>query len=76
VGFRYFARREAERLGIDGWVRNLPDGDVELAAEGENAALVEFREWLEEGPPGARIGSITVESIKPTEFYTGFTIEF
>jgi acylphosphatase len=76
VGFRYSARREALRLGICGWVRNLPDGDVEVLAEGENAALADFREWLSEGPPGARIRSVTAEKRKPSGYYSDFLIEF
>jgi acylphosphatase len=75
VGFRYSACREARELGIAGWVRNLPDGDVEILAEGETAALADFREWLEEGPPGAWIRSVIAEKREPTGAFSGFTIE-
>ena len=42
VGFRYTARRIAQRFGANGWVRNLPDGRVELVAQAEEAVLYEF----------------------------------
>ena len=76
VGFRYSACREARRLGLRGWVRNLGDGDVELLAEGEEDALDEFREWLRVGPDGARIRSIRTEILAPTGYYVEFTIEY
>ena len=76
VGFRYSACREARRLGLSGWVRNLDDGDVELLAEGEAGALDEFRDWLALGPEGARIRSLKTEILVPTGYYAGFTIEY
>ncbi|MGA2545272.1 MAG: acylphosphatase [Rectinemataceae bacterium] len=75
VGFRYSARREALRLGVSGWARNLPDGDVEVMAEGKIAALADFREWLDEGPPGAWIQSVTAERRQATGHYSDFFIE-
>ncbi len=75
VGFRYSACRYAQRLGLRGWVRNLDSGEVEVWAEGEGPALAEFREWLEEGPPGAVVGSVRAEAAKPTERYADFSIE-
>ena len=42
VGFRYYARDEAKKLGLTGWVRNREDGKVEIAAEGEHNALEEL----------------------------------
>jgi acylphosphatase len=75
VGFRYTARREASRLGLTGWIRNLPDGDVELVAEGEAGALADFRSWLEEGPPGAWVRRVAVDKLAPTGHYSDFSIE-
>jgi acylphosphatase len=75
VGFRYSACREALRLGLVGWVRNLSDGDVEVWAEGGGAALADFREWLEEGPPGAWIRSVDTKKVEPTGRYAAFSIE-
>jgi acylphosphatase len=75
VGFRYTAMREAQSLGLAGWVRNLPGGEVEVWAEGGRAALAEFRAWLEEGPPGAYIDSVSANPREPSG-YVSFTVEF
>ncbi|MGO8693654.1 MAG: acylphosphatase [Rectinemataceae bacterium] len=76
VGFRYSARREALRLRLRGWVRNLPDGSVELWVEGDRNALDEYRIWLERGPAGSWIRGVHVEPHEPTGFYSTFSIEF
>jgi acylphosphatase len=56
-------------------VRNLSDGDVELFAEGEAATLAAFREWLEEGPPGAWVRRVVAEKRAPTGQFSEFSIE-
>ncbi len=58
VFFRWTARERAQALGLVGWIRNCPDGSVEGVAEGGAEALNRFREWLEIGPPGARVESV------------------
>ena len=55
VGFRWFAREEARRLGLSGWVTNRVDGHVELEAGGEASSLERLRRALEVGPPGALV---------------------
>lgn len=60
VGFRAFAQRQADRLGIDGWVRNLPDGRVEALAAGEETAVAAFIDALRRGPLIARVASVEV----------------
>ena len=55
VGFRYFVVRRAEGLGVSGWVRNRPDGAVELEAEGARPALERLVEAARHGPAGARV---------------------
>jgi acylphosphatase len=55
VGFRWFVREEARRLGLAGWVKNLPNGDLELVAEGPPEALDAFAKTIAKGPPGARV---------------------
>jgi acylphosphatase len=58
VGFRWWARRQAESLGLVGWVMNADDDrSVELVAEGEAEALTEFARRLKVGPAGARVES-------------------
>jgi acylphosphatase len=60
VGFRWFAREEARRLGLSGWVTNLPNGDVEVAAGGEASSLDRLRRALDVGPTGAGVASVEV----------------
>lgn len=62
VCFRAFTQREAQRLGVSGWVRNLPDGRVEVAAAGSPAALDEFRQWLHRGPPQAVVREVITDT--------------
>ena len=54
VYFRAAAMREARRLGITGWVRNRPDGTVEVVAEGEEDAIKALSSWANHGPSAAR----------------------
>ncbi|HET7379278.1 MAG TPA: acylphosphatase [Gaiellales bacterium] len=58
VGFRWFVMREAARLDLAGYVRNLPDGTVEVVAQGAVAALVSLESGLRHGPPAARVDSV------------------
>ncbi len=62
VGFRFATRGKALSLGLTGWVRNRPGGEVELVAEGEEAAVESLFQWLHEGPPGARVDEVQVLS--------------
>lgn len=55
VGFRDAMRREAERVGVTGWVRNRAAGDVEALVQGSAAALQAMLAWARRGPPGARV---------------------
>jgi acylphosphatase len=58
VGFRWFVRERARRLGLAGWVRNLPDGSVEVAAAGDDQQLELLRDALREGPHGAAVDNL------------------
>jgi acylphosphatase len=58
VGFRWFVRERARRLGLAGWVRNLPDGSVEVAAQGEGGQLDLLRAELLRGPSGASVDEL------------------
>jgi len=58
VFFRASARAQALRLGLDGWVCNLPDGTVETLAAGPRLAIAGFEQWCGKGPPGARVDRI------------------
>jgi acylphosphatase len=69
VFFRAAAQREARRLGITGWVRNRPDGRIELLAEGEEDAIKEMVSWTHHGPSAARVDDVDVR-------WRGYTGEF
>lgn len=61
VWYRATARERAAELALDGWARNLDDGRVEVVVSGDAARVAEFCGWLWEGPPAARVESVTVE---------------
>ena len=58
VGFRWFVRERARRLGLSGWVRNLRDGSVEVAAAGDPGQLELLMGELRRGPEGAAVADI------------------
>ena len=58
VYFRHSTRLEAKKLGIRGLARNLPDGSVEVLAQGGPAAVEELRVWLQHGPDQARVDEV------------------
>ncbi len=60
VAFRYSMRREAERSGITGWVRNRSDGTVEAAVHGEPAAVDLIVRWAHHGPRHAQVTQVDV----------------
>jgi acylphosphatase len=74
VGFRYFTEAAAAREGLHGWVRNLPDGRVEAAAEGEAAAVDRFERAIRHGPAGAHVEAVDVEDQVPHGRETGFMV--
>ena len=61
VFFRASTRNEAQRLGLTGYAKNLPDGSVEVLACGTLPALDELERWLHAGPPAARVDAVTRE---------------
>ncbi|BAN90467.1 acylphosphatase [Aeropyrum camini SY1 = JCM 12091] len=77
VFFRASMREEARRLGLSGWVRNLPDGEsVEAVVEGEGEAVERLICWALRGPPAARVKELRVE-LKPYRGeFRGFEIRY
>jgi len=55
VGFRYFVKRNALKLGLNGYAKNLPDGSVEVVAEGSEESLLKLLEYLRQGNPYSRV---------------------
>jgi acylphosphatase len=76
VGFRMYAQREARHLGLHGFVRNLPRGEVEIVAEGESAAVDRLIAWAKQGPPAARVERVEVQPGEPTGEFDGFDVRF
>ncbi len=74
VGFRYTARQVARGFELVGWVRNLPDGRVELVAEGDRTELDAFREAIRESGLGAFIRNEAVTWSEPQGGLSGFQI--
>lgn len=72
VSYRATAGEEARRLGVVGWVRNRPDGAVEIEAEGPADAITALLVWCEQGPPAARVARVAVEELAPTGAETTF----
>jgi acylphosphatase len=75
VGFRHFIRIQATRLGLSGTVRNLPDGSVEVMAEGEHDALSRLLDDARVGPHGAAVTDVTVEWTQGPPRYSHFGID-
>lgn len=75
VGFRFFAQHEAERLGVSGYVQNLPDGRVEVLASGSREQLAQFRSQLAKGPRFSNVSQVLEETADADELYdSGFHI--
>jgi acylphosphatase len=74
VGYRFFAQDVAATLGLAGWVRNLPDGNVEVLAEGSRPAIEALVEKLQKGPSMARVESVIVDWQTPQGRCTEFSI--
>ena len=77
VFFRAFASRQATKLGLSGYVRNIPTGGaVEVQIEGERKQLEKLIGFLEVGPPTARVGKVVTNWSKYTGSYAGFSIRY
>ena len=74
VGFRYFAFREAQGLGLVGWVANLADGSVRCVAEGSRADLESLLALLREGPPASIVEGVSVAWMPATGSFTSFGV--
>ncbi|HIE13136.1 MAG TPA: acylphosphatase [Desulfotomaculum sp.] len=74
VYFRDSTREEAFAAGVNGWVRNLPDGSVEAVFEGKREAVERLISWCKKGPPAARVTEVTVNWEDRWENLGGFSI--
>ena len=76
VGFRYYVMREAENLGLNGYVKNLYTGEVMTVVEGEKAFVEEMVKKLKVGPIHASVKSCKVEWQTPKNEFTDFEVKF
>jgi acylphosphatase len=67
VGFRWFVQREAAELGLNGWVKNTDQGDVELVAAGDEALLAELKVALRKGSRGSRVDAVVEHALAESE---------
>jgi len=76
VFFRAYTRDVATRAGVTGWVRNLPDGNVEAVFEGESDAVSSVVEWCRRGSPGSRVERVEIFHEEPRGEYDSFKIAY
>jgi acylphosphatase len=76
VSFRYYTKVTAMKFGIGGWVRNLPDGTVEVTAEGKQSNLNDLLAFLQHGPAGAKVTDIAVEWRPASGKFNDFSIRY
>jgi acylphosphatase len=74
VGFRAFVQNQATTAGLSGWVRNLPDGAVEIQLEGRRDAIETVLPRVRQGPPGSRVDSVQVDWRQANRQTEGFKI--
>jgi acylphosphatase len=74
VGFRYYVQDHAAVEGVHGYVRNLPDGRVEVLVEGDDEAVLRVERALRRGPSHAHVENVVVEAAVPSGRATGFSI--
>lgn len=73
VFYRATTKDVADLIGIKGWVRNLPDNNVEITATASEDTLEKFINWCKQGPPKARVDEVIIEDLRLEEF-NGFRI--
>jgi acylphosphatase len=73
VYYRASARKTAEALGLTGWVRNTPHGDVEAIASGDEKSLEKFATWCRQDPPAAKVSIVEI-TLLPEQTFAGFVI--
>ena len=74
VFFRASTQDRAKRLGVNGWVRNCPDGSVEIAAEGARSQIDDLIAWCRQGPRGAQVQNMGIQWEEFTGEFSAFRI--
>ena len=68
VFYRATAKDVADLIGVKGWIRNLPDNNVQITATATEETLQKFINWCKQGPPKARVDDVIIEELDPEEF--------
>ena len=76
VFFREYTRRKAEELGLNGWVRNLPDRTVETVFTGEADQVAAMMQWLSSGSPQSDVTEVEIQEEEPLDKSLGFIIRY
>lgn len=76
VAFRHYTKMQADRIGINGWVRNRRDGSVEAVISGPEEKLEEMIIWLHSGPPSSVVTQVNVSEIEKAEPFDFFDIRY
>lgn len=76
VFFRAHTQETAEHFELTGWVRNTPDGAVEIIAEGEENNLNSFVEWCHKGPPSAMVSAVECQYSNSSGEFSSFRIKY
>ncbi|MBI3590700.1 MAG: acylphosphatase [Candidatus Melainabacteria bacterium] len=74
VFYRASCQEVAQRLGLRGWVRNAPTGQVEVLAQGEKEKIEKLIEWCKKGPPSAKVSDVKIEWEKILEQFNVFEV--
>lgn len=74
--YRWNTMEMAKKLGLKGWVRNLPDGRVEAVFEGEKSDIEQMIDWCRAGPPAASVSRVEVTWDNPRDEFNGFRVVY
>ncbi len=75
VGFRWFAKRQADILGIKGYAKNTSRGEVEILAQGDSELMPQFLDYMKIGPSRARVNRLQKEDMITDKIYDNFLIK-
>lgn len=76
VWYRAHTREKAQELGVVGYVRNLPDGTVEIVARGNSAQVEALLDWARTGPPMSAVHGVEAEDLTDDETYPSFEVRY
>lgn len=76
VNFRHYTIQEAQKLDLSGWVKNLPDGTVQVIAEGPRSQLQQLVTFLHKGSPSARVDQVERDWEEATGEFNGFRVKY